>query len=74
MTGIVYTMYHELEKDGRRLCQDDPGYVRYVMHEDCFRAHVDALARSGLRGISTIAPRDARTLRPSRCCAASRFT
>ena len=28
---IVFLMYHELELPGRRLCQSEPGYVRYIL-------------------------------------------
>ena len=44
-------MYHELERAGRPLCSTDPGYVRYVVREDDFRAQMDAIAASGKRGV-----------------------
>lgn len=52
MNGIAYVMYHELERDGRSLCHDEPGYARYVLREDTFRAHMEVLARNDVRGIS----------------------
>src|SRR5487761_183875 len=52
-TGLVYLMYHELETDGRSLCSQDPGYTRYAVREADFRRHLQSLAASGIRGIST---------------------
>jgi peptidoglycan/xylan/chitin deacetylase (PgdA/CDA1 family) len=49
---IVYLMYHELEVDGRPLCQSEQGYVRYVVHESAFRNQMNWLQSSGMRGIS----------------------
>lgn len=49
---IVYLMYHELEIPGRRLCQPDPGYVRYVLTQAEFRAQVEHLKTAGYRGLS----------------------
>ncbi len=50
--GVAYLMYHEIELPQRELCNTDPGYVRYVVHEPTFRAHVDQLRADGLRGVS----------------------
>jgi peptidoglycan/xylan/chitin deacetylase (PgdA/CDA1 family) len=50
--SIVFLMYHELEISGRRLCQSDPGYGRYVLPEPDFRAQMDYLKRSGWQGLS----------------------
>lgn len=50
--GFVYLMYHELESPGRPLCQDEPGYVRYIVRESDFRAQMLALNTSGQRGLS----------------------
>ncbi len=47
-----YLMYHEIERDGRPLCSDDPGYVRYVVHEDAFRSQLARLRDRNLRGVS----------------------
>jgi peptidoglycan/xylan/chitin deacetylase (PgdA/CDA1 family) len=49
---IVFLMYHELELAGRKLCQADPGYVRYILPIDTFRSQMQFLSRSGLRGVN----------------------
>jgi peptidoglycan/xylan/chitin deacetylase (PgdA/CDA1 family) len=49
---IVFLMYHELELPGRPLCQSDPGYVRYILSQESFRAQMTWLARNGWRGLS----------------------
>ena len=49
--GTVYLMYHELALSGRALCQDDPGYARYVVGESDFRRHLAALKADGLEGL-----------------------
>jgi peptidoglycan/xylan/chitin deacetylase (PgdA/CDA1 family) len=49
---IVCLMYHELELAGRPLCQADPGYVRYVLPEEEFRAQIAFLRTDGYRGLS----------------------
>jgi peptidoglycan/xylan/chitin deacetylase (PgdA/CDA1 family) len=50
--SIVYLMYHEIEVDGRPLCQSEQGYIRYVVHEAAFREQMNWLQNSGHRGIS----------------------
>lgn len=45
-------MYHELEIPGRRICQDDPGYARYVLPESDFHAQVEFLKKGGWQGLS----------------------
>lgn len=50
--SIVFLMYHELELPGRPLCQDEPGYARYVLPENEFRAQVDYLKNNGWKGLS----------------------
>jgi peptidoglycan/xylan/chitin deacetylase (PgdA/CDA1 family) len=45
-------MYHELERRGRPLADDDPGYVRYVLAEEDFRQQLARLGADGVRGIS----------------------
>ena len=50
--SIVFLMYHELELTGRRLCQAEPGYARYVLPESDFRAQVDYLKSNGWQGLS----------------------
>ena len=49
---IVFLMYHELELAGRKLCQSDPGYVRYILPIEEFRAQMAQLKKSGWRGIN----------------------
>lgn len=50
--AIVFLMYHELEMPGRRLCETEPGYVRYVLTEADFRAQVAYLKENGWQGLS----------------------
>lgn len=45
-------MYHEIERTGRPLASADPGYVRYAVTEAAFRAQMDRLGESGMRGVS----------------------
>ncbi len=49
---IVFLMYHELELPGRRLCQSEPGYVRYILPLETFRRQMQWLKESGIRGIN----------------------
>lgn len=49
---IVFLMYHELELPGRKLCQSEPGYVRYILSLETFRRQMEWLQQSGIRGIS----------------------
>jgi peptidoglycan/xylan/chitin deacetylase (PgdA/CDA1 family) len=49
---IVFLMYHELELRGRKLCQSDPGYVRYILAIDAFRKQMQWLRDSGFRGLN----------------------
>src|SRR5579862_9242030 len=48
----VFLMYHELEVQGRPLCQSEPGYVRYVVGEPHFREQMNWLRSAGIRGLS----------------------
>jgi peptidoglycan/xylan/chitin deacetylase (PgdA/CDA1 family) len=50
--SIVFLMYHELEIPGRRLCQPELGYARYVLPEPDFRAQMDHLEMNGWQGLS----------------------
>ena len=50
--AIVYLMYHELEVEGRPLCQSEPGYMRYAVRELQFRDQINYLRSAGMRGIS----------------------
>ena len=45
-------MYHELELPARRLCQSEPGYVRYILSQESFRSQMKWLAENGWRGLS----------------------
>ncbi len=49
---IVFLMYHELELAGRKLCQSEPGYVRYILPLDAFRRQMEWIRQSGFRGLS----------------------
>lgn len=48
----VYLMYHEIELPGRPLCQDEPGYVRYIVREADFREQLRAIKSRGWRGLT----------------------
>jgi peptidoglycan/xylan/chitin deacetylase (PgdA/CDA1 family) len=45
-------MYHELARPGRPTCEDEPGYLRYVVAEEDFRRHLSALKAAGVPGVS----------------------
>jgi peptidoglycan/xylan/chitin deacetylase (PgdA/CDA1 family) len=49
---IVFLMYHELELAGRKLCQSERGYVRYILPVEEFRSHMAWMKQSGFRGLS----------------------
>ncbi len=49
---IVFLMYHELELAGRKLCQSEPGYVRYILPLETFRSQMAWMKQSGWRGLS----------------------
>ena len=49
---IVFLMYHELELAGRPICQSEPGYARYVLPLATFRAQMQWITHSGLRGLN----------------------
>ncbi len=49
---IVFLMYHELELAGRKLCQSEPGYVRYILPLDTFRSQMAWMKKSGWRGLN----------------------
>jgi peptidoglycan/xylan/chitin deacetylase (PgdA/CDA1 family) len=49
---IVFLMYHELELPGRKLCQSEPGYVRYIVPAELFRRQMEWIRQSGMRGLS----------------------
>lgn len=50
--GVVFLMYHELETPGRRLCQAEPGYVRYIVRAADFHAQMELLRNEGWKGLS----------------------
>ena len=50
--GVVYLMYHELEAPGHRLCQGEPGYVRYVLRKEEFETQMALLDEHGFRGLN----------------------
>jgi peptidoglycan/xylan/chitin deacetylase (PgdA/CDA1 family) len=52
MNSRVFLMYHELELPERPLCQDEPGYVRYIVHIDNFRRQMQFIKDCGMRGMS----------------------
>ena len=52
MARITFLMYHELELAGRKLCQSEPGYVRYILPLETFRRQMEWLKQSGFRGLS----------------------
>ena len=49
---IVFLMYHELVLPGRKPCQSEPGYVRYILPLETFRSHLDWMKKSGFRGLN----------------------
>jgi peptidoglycan/xylan/chitin deacetylase (PgdA/CDA1 family) len=49
---IVFLMYHELELAGRKLCQSEPGYVRYILPLETFREQMQWLHESHIRGLN----------------------
>lgn len=52
MARIPFLMYHELELAGRKLCQSEPGYVRYILPLEAFRSQMEWMKQSGFRGLS----------------------
>ena len=51
-SSTVFLMYHELELPGRSLCQNDPGYVRYIISADEFSGQMQHVRNLSLRGVS----------------------
>lgn len=49
---IVYLMYHEIECQGRKLCEREQGYTRYAVSQSEFGEHIARLKARGLRGVS----------------------
>jgi peptidoglycan/xylan/chitin deacetylase (PgdA/CDA1 family) len=52
MSGTAYLMYHELGVAGRPLVDDDPGYSRYVVEAESFRAHLAHMRAGNFRGLN----------------------
>ena len=50
--STVFLMYHELELPGRALCQNEPGYVRYIISADEFSAQMRQIRELGMRGVN----------------------
>lgn len=50
--SIVFLMYHELEIPSRRICQNEPGYSRYVLTEAQFRLQVQYLNEIAWQALS----------------------
>jgi peptidoglycan/xylan/chitin deacetylase (PgdA/CDA1 family) len=50
--GVIFLMYHELEKPGRALRQNETGYVRYIVRENDFREQMALLRSEGWKGLS----------------------
>jgi peptidoglycan/xylan/chitin deacetylase (PgdA/CDA1 family) len=49
---VVYLMYHEIELAGRAAVSADPGYLRYVVTAERFRAQLARLRAENFRGLS----------------------
>ncbi|HUO14452.1 MAG TPA: polysaccharide deacetylase family protein [Verrucomicrobiae bacterium] len=50
--SIVFLMYHELEVPHRRICQDEPGYSRYVLTEAQFLSQIQYLKENAWQALS----------------------
>ena len=50
--GIAYLMFHELQVQGRSLCNSEPGYAHYAVEKDSFRENLRWLAQEKLRAMS----------------------
>jgi len=61
LDATVYLMYHELEVEGRTLCQNEAGYLRYVVREADFREQMNWLREAGFRGVSVSEALDLQT-------------
>jgi peptidoglycan/xylan/chitin deacetylase (PgdA/CDA1 family) len=48
---ITFLMYHELELAGRKLCQSEPGYVRYILRLETFRRQMEWIRQAGFRSL-----------------------
>ena len=52
VSRIVFLMYHELEMASRKLCQSEPGYVRYILPLELFREQMAWMQKCGWRGVN----------------------
>src|SRR6202521_1367448 len=52
VSRIVFLMYHELEMASRKLCQSEPGYVRYILPLELFREQMAWMQKGGWRGVN----------------------
>jgi peptidoglycan/xylan/chitin deacetylase (PgdA/CDA1 family) len=50
--STVYLMYHELEMPNRPLCQNEPGYVRYIVSATDFREQMQSLKSHARKGVN----------------------
>ena len=50
--GVLFLMYHEIESPGKKLCNLNPGYIRYVVVETEFKRQLELMRSAGLRGVS----------------------
>jgi peptidoglycan/xylan/chitin deacetylase (PgdA/CDA1 family) len=50
--SIVYLIYHEIELPSRALCDDEPGYVRYIVKLRDFESHMQWLKMQSWRAMS----------------------
>lgn len=49
---VAFLMYHELQRAGRPLCDNDPGYTRYVVSEATFQSHLSRIKATGSCGLN----------------------
>jgi peptidoglycan/xylan/chitin deacetylase (PgdA/CDA1 family) len=49
---IVFLMYHGLELTGRKMCQSEPGYARYILTQETFRSQMQWMKDFRFRGLS----------------------
>jgi peptidoglycan/xylan/chitin deacetylase (PgdA/CDA1 family) len=57
---IPHLMYHEIERPGRSMAHDEPGYVRYVVAERNFGMQLESIRSQGYAGLSVAQSRDGR--------------
>lgn len=52
VSRIVFLMYHELELVDRKLCQSEPGYMRYILPLESFHRQMSWIKTCGWRGLN----------------------